>query len=713
MPEAMPCPNCGKPLPVDGSDCPGCLLNLALETSAGDDHETPHDGAGDDRHRLTVGSRVGPYTIVRELGEGGMGVVYLAEQSEPLKRRVALKVVKHGMDTRRVVKRFEAERQALALMDHASIARVYEAGETDAGRPYFAMEFIDGEPVTAFCDRQRLDTAGRLELFTRICEGLQHAHQRGIIHRDIKPSNILVTDSDAGSQPKIIDFGVAKATEQSLTDHSAMTALGVLLGTPEYMSPEQADLNPLDVDTRTDVYSLGVVLYELLTGALPYDAGALRKAAFDEVRRQIKEVRPSRPSTRISELGKRAGALAQSRRADISTLTRRLSGDLDLITMKALEKERDRRYSSPVELADDIRRHLANEPVLARPPSAAYQLSKLISRNKLPAALIIGIFVAAVATVIGMGLLYRNAQINLQRAVQAESEAQQVSDFLVGVFQVSDPSEARGNEATARELLDNAADRIGGDLADEPEVQATLMLTMGRVYRSLGLLDQALELMQNSVERREALFGPDHETVAESLATFAGTQTTLARYEEAEENARRALAIAQRADDPTRASLGPLHVLQTLYWLLRDYDQSLPIAQRLVDASIAAHGEVSEEAAVAIRSLATVNMAMDRIDEAEDLYKRVVDIQEVFYDEEHPAIAKTKLNLAELYRHAARYEEAETMFLDIQDLESRIYAEDNPTRAFAFNNLGLVYKRMGRHDEAIEQYRTAIAIREA
>jgi serine/threonine protein kinase/lipopolysaccharide biosynthesis regulator YciM len=686
------------------------LLNLALETSS--DAEKASGGARSVA-RLVEGSTVGRYKILRELGEGGMGVVYLAEQSEPIRRQVALKVIKRGMDTEQVVRRFEAERQALAIMDHAAIASVIEAGETEDGRPYFVMEHIDGEPVTEFCDHHRLDTVARLDLFARICDGLQHAHQRGIIHRDIKPSNILVTQGDEGPQPKIIDFGVAKATEQSLTDRSALTGLGVLLGTPDYMSPEQADLTPLDVDTRSDVYSLGVVLYELLTGALPFDRRALREAAFDEMRRQIQEVRPSKPSTRVSEMGERATGSATSRSLDVSSLCKRLAGDLDLITMKALEKERDRRYSSPVELAADIRRHLSNEPVLARAPSATYQLGKLISRHKLTSALIIGFIVTLVSSTVLMGLLYRDAQRNLSRALEAEAEAEQVSDFLVGVFEISDPNEARGNSATARELLDTASGKIEEDLAEQPGVQATMMLTMGRVYKSLGLFDPALELQTKALERRETQLPDDASAIAESLTALAAVHLARGEFDEAEGLARRALEIAERQEDSAKEALEPLTVLQNLYWRLRDYKQSLPIAEQLVQMSGDVYGLGSAEVATATRSLAIVNMAMDRTEEAEALYKSVLEIQEGLYDGEHPAIVTTKLNIAEFYRNQARYDEAEAMFLEIQEIEKRIYGENHPQRAFAYNNLGMVYKRRGRYQEAVEQYKIAIAIREA
>ena len=716
MPEKTNCPTCGRTLETSGADCPGCLLNLARETSAGDDERTgaPERSPDAGRHALDAGSRVGPYTIVSKLGEGGMGVVYLAEQTEPIKRRVALKVIKHGMDTDQVVKRFEAERQALALMDHVAIARVFEAGETDSGRPYFAMEYVDGEPITTYSDGKRLDTAQRLDLFSKVCDGLQHAHQRGIIHRDIKPSNVLVTEMDGEAQPKIIDFGVAKATEQSLTDRSALTAMGVLLGTPEYMSPEQAELAPLDVDTRTDVYSLGVVLYEMLTGALPVDPAAIRKAAFDEVRRQIREVRPSKPSTRVSELGEKSSGPASSRRTDVSSLRRRLAGDLDLITMKALEKDRDQRYGSPSELAADIRRHLGGEPVLARPPSATYQLRKLISRHKLTSALIFGFVVVLIGFSIWMSLLYRESQANLDRALRAEEEAAQVSEFLVGVFEVSDPGEARGNDVTARELLDQAAERIDVELAEQPEVRASLTHTMGAVYSRLGLFDRSVELLRDGLSKRESLYGPDHPSVAKSLVELAGALVAQGDYDEAEALAKRAIAIQEAAEPGDALELAAaLEALHLVYLPLRNHEDGLPLAYRILELREASAGKESLEYAAALTNLGNLHMSAGLQQEAEPFYQEALDLHRSIVGENHPATATAVLNLGELYRRNGRFEEAETMFLRVQEIESVVYAENHPGRATAFNNLGMVYVRMDRFDEAIAQYQEAIAIREA
>src|SRR5688572_7718086 len=333
------------------------------------------------------GSVIGRYALVRKIGEGGCGVVYLAEQQEPVRRQVALKVIKLGMDTASVIARFEAERQALALMDHPDIARVFDAGATESGRPFFVMEYVDGIPVTKFCDEHSLDMPARLELFARICVALQHAHQKGIVHRDLKPSNILVALRDGAPAPKIIDFGIAKATQGRLTEHTLLTALDQFIGTPAYMSPEQAELRDVDIDTRSDVYSLGVLLYELLTGRPPYDPKSLVRAGIDEIRRIIREVDPPRPSTSLATLDHAGLAtIARQRRAAPTQLTSALRGDLDWIVMRCLEKDRARRYGTASELADDVRRHLRQEPVVARPPDRLYRAQKFIARNRLACA---------------------------------------------------------------------------------------------------------------------------------------------------------------------------------------------------------------------------------------------------------------------------------------------------------------------------------------
>ena len=365
------------------------------------------------------GRQVGPYRIDHVLGEGGMGVVYEAVQNEPIRRTVALKVIKWGMDTRSVIARFTSERQALALMEHPNIARVFDAGATESGRPYFVMELVHGEPITDYCDRRQLGIGDRLAIFQNVCRGVQHAHQKGIIHRDLKPSNVFVTEIDGTAVPKIIDFGIAKATAKELTDETVMTEFGQLVGTPEYMSPEQVSPAAVfRIDTRSDIYSLGVLLYELLVGSPPFDFSELRSAGFEEIRRRIREQEPAKPSTRVSRMGDKSSA-ARDRGLEEAGFTRRLEGDLDWIVMKALEKEPARRYETASAFALDIERHLEDEPVRAGPPSTAYRVQKFVRRHRLAVAATSVIALSVLLGTAGIG-------IGLLRAIQERDRAVEI-----------------------------------------------------------------------------------------------------------------------------------------------------------------------------------------------------------------------------------------------------------------------------------------------
>jgi serine/threonine protein kinase len=379
-----------------------------------------------------AGTVIGRYKLLQPIGEGGCGVVYMAEQQEPVRRRVALKVIKLGMDSRNVIARFEAERQALAVMDHPNIAKVLDAGATDAGRPYFVMELIHGIRITTYCDQNHLSTRERLELFVQVCQAIQHAHQKGIIHRDIKPSNILVTLRDGVPVPKVIDFGIAKATsDQQLTDKTLFTQFAMFIGTPAYMSPEQAEMSELGVDTRSDIYSLGVLLYELLTGKTPFDARRLLEAGLDEIRRIIREQEPARPSTRLSTLtAADLTEIAKHRHSDPAKLCNLIQGDLDWIVMKAMDKDRARRYETANGLAMDIRRHLTGEPVTARAPSAGYKFGKFVQRNRGPVFAAGLLLLAVVTGIVGTtrGLLAA------KQALRAEKQQRDIAEHLVAPY---------------------------------------------------------------------------------------------------------------------------------------------------------------------------------------------------------------------------------------------------------------------------------------
>ncbi len=451
-------------------------LLRAQETAGGFLQDPQREGCATVRVTEAEGDRIGRYKLLERVGEGGCGVVYVAEQTEPVRRRVALKLIKLGMDTKQVVARFEAERQALAMMDHPNIAKVLDGGTTETGRPFFVMELVRGIRITDYCDQNNLATRDRLDLFIRVCQAIQHAHQKGIIHRDIKPSNILVTLHDGVPVPKVIDFGIAKAMEGRLTDATVYTQLNQFIGTPAYMSPEQAETSGLDIDTRSDIYSLGVLLYELLAGSTPFDAKELMSKGIEAMRKTIREVEPPRPSTRFAKLaGEELTTTTRRRSTDKSRLMLQLKGDLDWVVMKCLEKDRTRRYETVNGLAADVKRHLGNEPVLARPPSRLYEFQKSVRRHKFGFAT-----AAALVTVLAVGMLVsareaaradrealravaaeavakqrlRESEASTARATAAEQEArakakaeraareesEAISKFMTGVFQSPDPT---------------------------------------------------------------------------------------------------------------------------------------------------------------------------------------------------------------------------------------------------------------------------------
>jgi serine/threonine protein kinase/Tfp pilus assembly protein PilF len=483
-----------------------------------------------------VGTRIGPYKLLERVGGGGMGVVYMAEQVHPVRRKVALKIIKPGMDSGQVIARFEAERQALTMMDHPNIARMLDAGTTDAGRPYFVMELVRGIAITDYCDQARLDTRRRLELFVQVCHAVQHAHQKGVIHRDLKPGNVLVTLHDDKPVPKVIDFGIAKATGHELTDRTLFTNYAQMLGTPLYMSPEQAQISGLDVDTRSDVYSLGVLLYELLTGTTPFDKRRMREAAYDEMRRIIREEDPPRPSTRLSTMGDQLAAVSAHRQTDPKHLGRAVRGELDWIVMKALEKDRGRRYESASSFGRDVERYLVNEAVQACPPSAAYRFRKLARRHQaalltavlVGAALLLGTFVSAWQAVRARDA-GRAAASAARRAETDAAIARAANDFLnrdlLGQLDAYIPYGRYGESREELKLgavLDRAAARLDGRFADQPLVEASLRLTIGWTYAGLTRDDpRPLPHLERAAQLRTAHLGPEHPDTLVCLAVLA------------------------------------------------------------------------------------------------------------------------------------------------------------------------------------------------
>jgi eukaryotic-like serine/threonine-protein kinase len=646
----------------------------------------------------------GSYRLLQRLGEGGMGEVWLAEQAKPVHRRVALKIIKMGMDSAQVVARFEAERQALALMDHPAIATVFDGGSTPEGRPYFAMEYVKGEPITSHCDRHRLPTRERLELFIEVCEGVQHAHQKGIIHRDLKPSNVLVTLQNDRPVPKIIDFGIAKATTQHLTDRTLFTELGVLVGTPEYMSPEQAELTGLDIDTRTDVYALGVLLYELLTGTLPFDRRTLRQKGLDEIRRVIREAEPPRPSTRVTDGGATSTEAARNRHTEPARLASQLRGDLDWVTMKALEKDRTRRYDTVQGLANDVRRHLRNEPVIAGPPGVTYRAGKFVRRHRFGVTAAAALVVLLVAFGVTMGLQARRIARERDRANREAATATQVSDFLVGLFAVSDPNEARGNALTAREILENGAQRIDKDLAGQPDIQAKLMATMGAAYTNLGLYDRAAPLLQQAVTTSRRLLGDDDPGTLATVTQLANLRWYQNQPNEAE---RLYLEVAERR----RRVLGDEHAdtlrsnddLASVYVVQRRLDDAERLARKTLEVQRRTLGAEHPDTFYSMNILLAVYVRQERYGEAEPLGRALVEGQRRVLGKEHPDTLTNLHNLARVYSGLNRFREAEALYMEATEARRRVLGPLHPATVLSVTGLSKVYQKERRYAEAEAQ----------
>lgn len=689
---------------------------------------------------------IGPYALLQKIGEGGMGTVYLAEQSHPIRRRVALKLIRPGIDSRTVLGRFEVERQALALMDHPNIARVLDAGTASDGRPFFVMELVKGVPITDYCNECRLGLADRLGLVRQVCSAVQHAHQKGVIHRDLKPSNILVESHDGTPVPKVIDFGLAKATgSAAIDDRGAITAFGAIAGTPMYMAPEQATFNAIDVDTRADIYALGVVLYELLTGSTPIRREELDRASLEAVLHAVRAVEPPTPSSRVGS-SEAIASIAAVRGVDPSRLGRQLRGDLDWVVMKALSKERQRRYESAAALSLDLERFLHHEPVSAGPPSAAYRLRKFVRRNRVRVAtgalVLASLVLGAAAATFGLVEARRQEQRALavadarDRALRAEARQRQAAEehrlraekrlaqvekmngLLGSIFEDLDPRKIERDGkplgAVLGERLDRAAAEVEGEATGDPLAVARMQAILARSLLGLGHADRAVQLFTKARDTLASRLGPD------DLATLATAGGLAHGYRDAG-RLDQAVALGEEVLSRRQARLGPGHIetiramsdLAGIYHGAGRADRASEIFERSVALYREKLGPGHPTTIQEMHNLAATYAVTGRVDRAVPIFEEVLERQRASLGPDHPDTLTTLRNLAGGYYVTGQPSRSIRLLEEMVPLQRAKLGPDHPETLTSMNNLAASYGATGRYDRAVELLEHVLGLRTA
>jgi serine/threonine protein kinase/tetratricopeptide (TPR) repeat protein len=657
---------------------------------------------GEDREEGAPDSIPG-YRLLSRIGSGGMGHVWEAEQFDPVRRRVAVKIIRPERDTDRVVARFESERQTLALMNHPGIAQIFDAGVTESGRHFFTMEFVDGRPLSVFCDEHRLSLRARLQLYVEVCDAVLHAHQKGVIHRDLKPSNVLVTRVGGRAVPKVIDFGIARLAEGVLERQTLLTEAGMLIGTPEYMSPEQAGAAPADVDTRADVYALGVLLYELLTGVLPFERPGSSPVELAGFFAELRETEPTRPSRRVEGLGEKALPAAVARGTEPAALARALRGDLDWIVTTALEKDRERRYASVAELAADVTRHLRDEPVGAGAPTATYRMVKFARRNRGLLTAVAAVFAALVAGLVGTATGLVRAREEAERARTQAAITEAVNAFFNDDLLAAVAPGNQGRDVTVSEVLDTAAAGLEGRFPDQPEIEASIRHTIGDTYTRLGRLDDAAPHLERAVALREAALGADDPATLDSVHALGELRFYQGRVEDADELLHRCFEGRERAlgpDDPrTLSALSDLGAVAQARGDLDDAEEHYRTAYARARSAL---GDDDPAVLSMEHNLGALLHERGQLEEAEALLRRALEGSRRQLGDEHPDTLSTLSLLGSVLRDSERLEEAKPLYVEAHAVRRRVLGEEHPSTLLSANNRAMLLFDLGQLEEAEE-----------